>query len=217
MASAAQIAANIANAKASTGPRSPEGRAISSKNGIKLGLFTEADFIRPGEEIIYDEIKHQLRQELAPTGLLQQNLVDEIRRAMWRLRRCGEVEAHLVLILNENPVYIPDPMEGFSANAERIQASVDRARSQAHRLLHKSTAELRKLQTGRELPRTNQTQTPLDATPEAGPAAIPFPAANQTQSVATPRNSLCLCNSGLKYKRCCGRNAPPVLNSSLAA
>jgi hypothetical protein len=39
--------------------------------------------------------------------------------------------------------------------------------------------------------------------------------ANRTQSAppsskATPRNAPCPCKSGLKYKRCCGENAPPV-------
>jgi uncharacterized protein YchJ len=28
----------------------------------------------------------------------------------------------------------------------------------------------------------------------------------------TPRNATCPCGSGTKYKRCCGKNAPPVLN-----
>jgi uncharacterized protein YchJ len=31
---------------------------------------------------------------------------------------------------------------------------------------------------------------------------------------ATPRNALCPCGSGVKYKRCCGQNAPPVLNKA---
>ncbi len=30
----------------------------------------------------------------------------------------------------------------------------------------------------------------------------------------TPRNALCPCGSGNKYKRCCGRNAPPVLGKA---
>ncbi|MFN7934557.1 MAG: SEC-C metal-binding domain-containing protein [Bryobacteraceae bacterium] len=30
----------------------------------------------------------------------------------------------------------------------------------------------------------------------------------------TPRNALCPCGSGAKYKRCCGKNAPPVLSRS---
>lgn len=30
----------------------------------------------------------------------------------------------------------------------------------------------------------------------------------------TPRNAACPCKSGQKYKRCCGRNTPPVLNEA---
>jgi hypothetical protein len=33
----------------------------------------------------------------------------------------------------------------------------------------------------------------------------------QSDETQTPRNALCPCGSGNKYKRCCGRNAPPVL------
>jgi len=43
----------------------------------------------------------------------------------------------------------PDPLASDDARAEKIQRSVDRARAQAHRLLHKCTAELRRLQTDR--------------------------------------------------------------------
>ncbi|MFN7936112.1 MAG: SEC-C metal-binding domain-containing protein [Bryobacteraceae bacterium] len=34
---------------------------------------------------------------------------------------------------------------------------------------------------------------------------------NSSHSSQTPRNALCPCGSGNKYKRCCGKNAPPVL------
>lgn len=33
----------------------------------------------------------------------------------------------------------------------------------------------------------------------------------QNDEMQTPRNAPCPCGSGNKYKRCCGRNAPPVL------
>jgi transposase-like protein len=33
-----------------------------------------------------------------------------------------------------------------------------------------------------------------------------------SSSSQTPRNALCPCGSKLKYKRCCGKNAPPVLS-----
>ena len=94
------------------------------------------DFIRPGEESIYAELDESLRNHLAPAGILEETLFDEIRRATWRLRRCGLVEESLA-----------------AAGAEdlsKTQLAVDKARSQAHRLLHKCTAELRRLQTDRQ-------------------------------------------------------------------
>ncbi len=148
MSTSAQIAANTANAQSSTGPRSEAGRAASSKNGIKEGLFTTNDFVRPEHRPAYDALNAELQTDLAPVGILERNLVDEIRGAMWRLRRCGQVEANLAetnLAANVDE----DPMETADAKSEKIQRSVDRARAQAHRLLHKCTAELRRLQTER--------------------------------------------------------------------
>jgi SEC-C motif len=143
MSTAAQLAANIANAQASTGPRSEAGRATSSRNSTKHGLFATHDYIRPDEEPFYEELNEKLRQDLAPASTLEHNLVDEIRRAMWRLRRCGQVEEGF---LDATPVH--DPMQ--NATTAPLQNSVDRARAQSHRLLHKCTAELRKLQTERQ-------------------------------------------------------------------
>lgn len=145
MSTPAQLTANAINAQSSTGPRTPEGLAASSKNATTNGLFATHDFIRPGEEPFYEELNNALLTDLAPAGMLECNLVDEIRRAMWRLRRCGLVEESLAL--SGDPAGTPDPMEVESQ--ARLQLSVDRARSQTHRLLHKCTAELRKLQTER--------------------------------------------------------------------
>ncbi len=36
----------------------------------------------------------------------------------------------------------------------------------------------------------------------------------EAQPPQTPRNATCPCGSQLKYKRCCGRNAPPVLSQA---
>lgn len=94
------------------------------------------DFIRPGEQQLYAELDESLRNHLAPAGILEETLFDEIRRATWRLRRCGLVEESLA-----------------AAGAEdlsKTQLAVDKARNQAHRLLHKCTAELRRLQTDRQ-------------------------------------------------------------------
>jgi hypothetical protein len=217
------------------GPRTEEGKATSSKNAISHGLFTAYDFICPGEQTIYSDLAETLRAELSPAGTLEHNVVDEIRRAMWRLRRCGEVESNLVIGLDDGKGYIFDPMESTNAYADKVQRSVDRARSLSHRLLHKCTAELRTLQTERKL-RNECFDAGTDMS-HLGIADVlslrkglddqvaaqnrhhpPPPAANASsfcKSVPTPpqtpRNAECPCGSGLKHKRCCGKDAPAVL------
>jgi hypothetical protein len=123
------------------GPRTEAGKAVSSQNALKFGLFATRDFIRPEEQSIYNELAESLQNELAPEGVLEQTLADEIRRATWRLRRCAQIDEGF-------STSEEDPM--LRESAASLQLSVDRARSQAHRILHKCTAELRKLQTERE-------------------------------------------------------------------
>ena len=169
MATAAQIAANIENAKHSTGPRAEEGKAASSRNGITHGLYARKDFIRPELEQIFAKLQSGLQTELNPVGVQEQTLVDEIRRATWRLIRCGEVEARLLVRTDDGSGLFLDPMESHDSN-EKIQNNVDRARSQAHRLLHKCTAELRKLQAERKEQRRPQTRSARD---NANPIRVP--------------------------------------------
>jgi hypothetical protein len=135
MATPAQIAANLANARSSTGPTSEEGKAASSQNAVTTGLFTAGALVRPGEEPLYAELEASLYAELSPATLMEENVVEEILAAMWRLRRCRLVESSLAALDDDT--------------AERRQASIDRARAQTSRLLYKATAELRRLQTER--------------------------------------------------------------------
>jgi len=217
-----QLTANRANAESSTGPRTEEGKAVSSKNAITHGLFS-GDYVRDDEQPLHDELNATILRETAPVGILELNLACEIRRAMWRLRRCGEVEARLVSKYEH-----VDPMEASDKLMEQTQKSVDRARSQAHRLLHKATSELRRLQTERqcasELAGDLANNSPIGiadvrAIVRARKAAK-TQTAQRSQSVRainaanTPRNAECPCNSGLKYKRCCGRNDPAVLRAA---
>jgi uncharacterized protein YchJ len=47
------------------------------------------------------------------------------------------------------------------------------------------------------------------------PGAPPqFTEQTQSSAASMPRNAPCPCGSGLKYKRCCGRHAPPVLSQA---
>jgi hypothetical protein len=127
------------------GPRTESGKDQSSRNALTFGLFTARDFVRPQEREEYAGHCDALRAELNPAGPLEEVFADAIIGAAWRLRRCLAVEARIAA---GDPDL--DPMEAGEA-AQRLQLSVDRARSQAHNLLRRSLAELRRLQTQREI------------------------------------------------------------------
>jgi uncharacterized protein YecA (UPF0149 family) len=198
MSSTAQILANRQNAERSRGPVTVEGKTRVSQNATKLGLFSVASFVRPEEQTIFNDFESGYLAELVPDSPLEQTLAREIIHAAWRLRRCANLEM--------NP-----PENLADEELDRLQISIDRARAAAQRTFHRSLKELRRLQAERlyatfaakqaaETASQNsakQTQSPVPS-PSAKPAPI-------------PRSAPCPCKSGQKYKRCCGKNAPPVL------
>jgi preprotein translocase subunit SecA len=50
--------------------------------------------------------------------------------------------------------------------------------------------------------------------PETEPEIEQEAPKTRPEIIEIPRNAPCPCKSGLKYKRCCARNAPPVLNKA---
>jgi len=286
------------------GPKTEQGKANSSRNAIRTGLYAARDFIRTGEEEEYAQSLIRLMDELTPDGELETIFATEIMGATWRLRRCRLVEEAFGMVDDLDF----DPM--MDERTEKQQKSVDRARAQSHLVLRRSIAELAKLQKARYLceqsqnkpqsapgPAPASTSTPagfdalmaladkqlaqryresgvssfcnapvgqvsdLPSSPKhdsdlirtdtqsqtsnqwstgsfckttAEPAAQPQTAAlaptapkhplpgliptelhsQRKTSGQTPRNAQCPCNSGQKYKRCCGKDAPPVLNKA---
>lgn len=92
MSSSAKITANRTNAKLSTGPRTPVGKARASRNATKFGLFS-GTFTHPGEEKEYAALRASLRDAFDPQTTSQQAALDQICGAVWRLRRCNQLEA----------------------------------------------------------------------------------------------------------------------------
>ena len=93
MTSARQIEANQSNALMSTGPRTPEGKAASCANALKHGLTATTVAVLPcedGEQ--FDGLRERVRQELAPVGAVEGELVERIAAAFWRLRRVETIE-----------------------------------------------------------------------------------------------------------------------------
>ena len=222
----------------STGPKTEAGKAKSSRNAIRTGLYAARDFVRPDEEEEYAQTLIKLMDELTPDNTVEQTFATEIMGATWRLRRCRLVEEAFSYIDDLDF----DPM--VDERTEKQQKSVDRARAQSHLILRRSLDELRKLQKCRTIQEqlADQQTTPKPAPqppPQAGPPNMdalmalaehqlaeryresglasfcnPAPAtpAAPAQPRRTGRNAQCPCGSGAKFKRCCGKNAPAVLN-----
>jgi hypothetical protein len=95
MTSERQNAANRANARHSTGPRTPEGKAAVRLNACWHGLLTR-DVVLPGEDAdSFEDLWNQVRANLSPVGPIEQYLVDRVVNAMWRLKRLERAETAL--------------------------------------------------------------------------------------------------------------------------
>src|SRR5580704_2293977 len=157
----------VTNPHASTGPKTEAGKAKSSRNAIRTGLYAARDFIRPEEEEEYAQTLIQLMDELTPEGIVEQTFATEIMGAHWRLRRCRLVEEAFSSI--ENLDF--DPM--MDERTEKQQKSVDRARAQSHLILRRSIDELRKLQSIRTIPEQLADQAPKPKAPPTPSAGLP--------------------------------------------
>jgi hypothetical protein len=95
MSSEKRIAANRRNARRSTGPKTPEGKARSSRNARKHGLLSK-DITLPEEN---PEDFRQLLQaycdDLQPVGETEEFLVHEIATCQWRLERARRSDTGL--------------------------------------------------------------------------------------------------------------------------
>ena len=66
MATEAQIIANRRNSQKSTGPRSPEGKAVVSKNAVKHGLFASENVIKGEKKEDFDLFHDEMLSKFHP-------------------------------------------------------------------------------------------------------------------------------------------------------
>lgn len=95
MSSDSQIAANRANARHSSGPRSARGRARAASNALKHGLAAARVVIPEEDPAEFAAWRSNLIGALAPVGALEEIFAEKIVADAWRLRRIPELEAAL--------------------------------------------------------------------------------------------------------------------------
>ena len=91
MSSEARILANRLNARKSTGPRSPEGKAVVARNPIKHGLLARQDVISSESQAEFDLYRALILADLAPATPMESMLAERIVTLSWRLRRATRI------------------------------------------------------------------------------------------------------------------------------
>ena len=87
-----QINANRENARHSTGPITPEGKARSSANAIRHGLLARQIVLPFEDRAQYLELLAALEAEHQPEGPLETYLVHQMASSQWRLQRLTRIE-----------------------------------------------------------------------------------------------------------------------------
>jgi len=108
MSTERQISANRENSKLSTGPRTEEGKATSSRNNTRHALTARGLIVLPGQESAFHELEEGLRDGLRPKGVLQETIFTRILECTWNMHRCRQAEASLYLNSDNHDV---DPLK----------------------------------------------------------------------------------------------------------
>jgi hypothetical protein len=185
MPTAAQIAANQANAQLSTGPTSETGKAKSSLNAVKTGL-TGRTVLLPGDDAaLYEAHVSHVIERYQPADDEERNLVQSLADTEWRLLRIPSLEMGIYavgrlefaeLFSNEDEAVRNHLIEAkiflaYQRQLNNLSIQENRLRRQRE----KDTVVLRELQDGRK----RQVKARLDK------AAYQYIAAVQARSYQT--------------------------------
>ncbi len=138
MATAAQVSANRENAQKSTGPRTEEGKARSSKNATKHGFNSKEFIVADDQQEEFASLSKSLRKQVSPLGALEQEVFTQLLHAAWNLRRVRRLEAELA----SGDI---DPLADASLDGQLDRLARYHARFE--RTFYRAMKELRTLQT----------------------------------------------------------------------
>ncbi len=169
MATPAQIAANIANSKKSTGPRTPEGKARARDNALKHVLFATTLLIKGEDPEAYHALVDDLVEEFEPIGTMENLLLSRMSEHHWQSRRAT--------------INLSKQLEssGEDDNAKRISLAL-RCQTTADRGFYRALNELRKAQKERRV------AAEVEAAPQATQEKIGFLPQTPEAAEAPPAN-----------------------------
>ena len=151
-----QIEANRRNALRSTGPRTPEGKARSSRNNLRHGLTGQVTVLPCEDREAHDAFCDRLIAGFNPQAPIEEQLAHSIAEDAWRLNRVVAIENNIFALGRGK-----DRGEIRNALAD-AQSFLDHAREinllslyeqRIHRNMQRNLNQLRELQNEREAER----------------------------------------------------------------
>jgi hypothetical protein len=109
MTSEKQLEANRRNAMRSTGPKTDEGKARSSRNNLRHGLTGQITVLPSEDREAHDAFVNQLLEGLNPETPMEEQLANSIAEDSWRLNRVRAIETNIFALGRDqehNPVRI---------------------------------------------------------------------------------------------------------------
>jgi hypothetical protein len=149
-----QSAASRRNARKSTGPKTPEGKATASMNALRHGLRARRAILPDEHPEDFSQIHDGLQDLYQPQNQAEQYLVDQAALAQWKLVRAENFEADC---------YADEPSpKGRAAILDRmsqLECRLDRAYTKAYKELERIKAARQK---PAELPKEPPKQPPKE-------------------------------------------------------
>ena len=105
MATEKQIEANRRNARKSTGPKTDEGKAASSRNAMRHGILSEVAIADHEDGSLYLALQEQLMAEHEPVTGTEFMLVEQLALLFWRMRRLARAEAFETIAARKNVAF----------------------------------------------------------------------------------------------------------------
>ena len=171
------------------GPRTPEGKAVSSQNAFSHGL-TAARIVLPWEnQDEFDSLLDQLVAEHRPATVTEGILVREIAEQYWRLQRTRNHEHTLLSKANEFIEEEPDHLAALEAWDKQVKL-IQRYATRHERAFHKCLSTPRTLQKERRAAETeaaaeSKTEAKVEATAPASQPAEFVSQNNETPVIST--------------------------------
>lgn len=95
MISEKRLEANRRNAQHSTGPKTPEGKARSSRNNLRHGLTGQITVLPDEDRDAHDAFCHEIVTSLKPETPIELQLAQSIAEDSWRLNRAVAIETNI--------------------------------------------------------------------------------------------------------------------------